>query len=398
MPNRPRCSSWIAINSEQVQGDVDIAVTMERTATYSGTLVDDNAKPVAGRTLQMYVKDSGNKPVAAERTDKAGRFRFTGVPSNVPLQFANRYEVDGPECYIVKGDRMFTPDEVRENDQLKLHLAGSSSANVRSAVPLAKSVENICGNVRSSGMRALVALLGDDSGDTSRTIDQLLDYDNERTRAVLSYLTLRVDAEELKREAATMTQYGWPKPAPGEIVLIVLDGDQKTIAAQRIATKNVATEVAAGADFLKKHRLPARNALTVLAEARNDAKRSGRRVWVIQGGPRCGSCFRLARWIEDHHTTIDKDYVVVKLMGGIDEHVTEALAGLPIKDGDGIPWFAITEPDGTVLAISRGPLGNIGFPASMEDIRHFRQMLDRTVQKMTAGEVDRLIKSLSSGQ
>ena len=64
-------------------------------------------------------------------------------------------------------------------------------------------------------------------------------------------------------------------------------------------------------------------------------------MWVIQGGPRCGPCFRLARWIEDHHATLDKDYVIVKLMEGIDEHVTEALAGLPIKDGDGIPWFAI---------------------------------------------------------
>ena len=80
-------------------------------------------------------------------------------------------------------------------------------------------------------------------------------------------------------------------------------------------------------------------------------------MWVIHGGPRCGPCFRLARWIEDHHATLDKDYVVVKLMGGVDEHVTEAIAGLPIKDGDGIPWFAITEPDGTVLAISRGPHG-----------------------------------------
>ena len=116
-------------------------------------------------------------------------------------------------------------------------------------------------------------------------------------------------------------------------------------------------------DFLKQHKPPARNALTLLAEARSEAKRSGRRVWVIQGGPRCGPCFRLARWIEDHHATLDKDYVVVKLMDGIDEHVTEALAGLPIKEGDGIPWFAITEPDGNVLAVSRGPMGNIGFPS-----------------------------------
>ena len=85
-------------------------------------------------------------------------------------------------------------------------------------------------------MRTLVALLGDDSGDAARTIDQLFDYDDERMRAVLSYLTLRVDPAQLKSEAATITEYGWPKPAPGEIVLVALDGDQKTIAAQRIAT------------------------------------------------------------------------------------------------------------------------------------------------------------------
>jgi hypothetical protein len=181
-------------------------------------------------------------------------------------------------------------------------------------------------------------------------------------------------------------------------VLVVLDGDQKIIAGQRIATNKVATAVDIGVDFLKQNRPPTRNAVTLLAEARSEAKRSGRRVWVIEGGPRCGPCFRLARWIEDHHATLDKDYVIVKLMAGIDEHVTEVIAGLPIKDGDGIPWFAITEPDGTVLAISRGLLGNIGFPASVEEIRHFRQMHNRSVQRITPDEVDRLINSLSSGK
>ena len=85
-------------------------------------------------------------------------------------------------------------------------------------------------------------------------------------------------------------------------------------------------------------------------------------------------------------------------MAGIDEHVSEAIAGLPINDGDGIPWFAITEPDGRVMAISRGPLGNIGFPASVEEIRHFRQMLDRTNQRITPDEIDRLVKTLSPGK
>ncbi len=45
---------------------------------------------------------------------------------------------------------------------------------------------------------------------------------------------------------------------------------------------------------------------------------------MIEGGPRCSPCFRLARWIEDQHATLDEDFVVVKLMAGIDKHVTEA--------------------------------------------------------------------------
>jgi hypothetical protein len=382
--------------AQRVHGDAEIDVTMEPTATYSGTLVDDNAQPVASRTVEMYATTSDYKPVAAEQTDNAGRFRFTGVPSKVPLRFRSRHEPADPNCYIDNGDRMFNPDEVRENDPLKLHREDPESGKPQAAVPLTTSVENVCRNARATGMHALVALLGDDSGDTARTIDQLSDDDDERMKPVLSYLTVRVEVAQLKKEATTATRFGWPRPAPGEIVLVALDGDQKTIAAQRIATKNVAAAVNTGADFLKQHRPPTHNALTLLAEARSEAKRSGRRVWVIEGGPRCGPCFRLARWIEDHHATLDKDYVVVKLMGGVDEHVTAAIAGLPIKDGDGIPWFAFTEPDGTILAISRGPAGNIGFPTSVEGIRHFRQMLDRTVQRMTPDEVNRLINSLSS--
>ena len=273
--------------AKQVHGDADVDVTMEATATYSGTLVDDNAEPVAGCTLGIYVKTSDYRPVAAQQTDKAGRFQFTGVPSHVALEIRNRPEIGGPDCYVVNGDRMFNPDEARENDQLKLHLRDPSSPTVRSPVPLVQSVETICRNARSAGMRTLVALLGDDSGDAARTIDQLFDYDNERTRSVLSYLTLRVDPAQLKREAAILNTYGWPKPAPGEIVLVALDGDQKTIAVQRIATNQVATAVGIGVDFLKQHRSPTHNALTLLAEARSVAKRSARRVWVIQGGPRC---------------------------------------------------------------------------------------------------------------
>ena len=379
------------------EGRVDVA--MEPMAeSYSGTLLDERGKPMADRTLEIYVKTSLHQAGPPQQTDKQGRFRFTNLPCKVPLQLNIRNESDGPQYFLFDRDRMFEPREVRENDQLKPHRSDKSSTNERSYVPLATSVENTCRNVRSSGMRALVAIVGDDSQNAARTIDQLFDYDDERTSVILNYLTIRVGAAQLNREAAVVSKFGWPKPGPGEIVLVALDGNQKSIAAQRIATKNVESALGIGVDFLKKHRLPARDALTLLGAARSDAKGSGRRVWVIEGGPRCGPCFRLARWIEDHHAVIEKDFVVVKLMAGIDEHVTEALAGLPIEQGDGVPWFAFTEPDGTVLAISRGPLGNIGFPASVEEIRHFRGMLERAVRRLTSAEVDRLIESLRAGK
>ena len=87
--------------------------------------------------------------------------------------------------------------------------------------------------------------------------------------------------------------------------------------------------------------------------------------------------------------------MIFKVMGGIDAHADEVVNALPMKDGDGIPWHAITEPDGTILATSRGALGNTGFPSSVEGLRHFRQMLDGTVRTLTAAEVDTLLKSLS---
>ena len=119
-------------------------------------------------------------------------------------------------------------------------------------------------------------------------------------------------------------------------------------------------------------------------------------MWVIQGGPRCGPCFRLARWIEEHHATIDKDYVVVKLMGGIDEHVTEALAGFPSTTATASP--GLRSPNLTALSWRsvEVPLGNTGYPTTVEDLRHFRQMLESTVKRLTPDEVNQLIESLGT--
>jgi hypothetical protein len=245
-------------------------------------------------------------------------------------------------------------------------------------------------------MHALVVLLGDDSKNVGTLAAQLLDED--RGRVIWSYLPLRVEPAEFKAEAAFLNKRGWPLPGPGKILLVALNGKQETIAAKQIEVGRPADALALGDSFLKQHMPPARDARGLLTAARDEARKTSRRVWIVYGGPRCGSCFRLGRWIDDHHATLEKYYVIVKVMGGLDEHAEEVIKELPMTDGDGIPWHAFTEPDGTILATSHGSLGNIGFPSSIEGIRHFRQMLDRTVRKLNPTEIDELIRSLAPKQ
>ena len=275
---------------------------------------------------------------------------------------------------------MFQPGELRENDVVRPSRSQSADQLARpSRPPLAAEIASACRNVRPSGMRALVVLLGDDSGNVASLANGLLDED--LANAILRYLSVRVEAAELKTEAATIKKFAWPIPSPGTVVLVALDGNEETIATKPIEAHPRLTALATGDTFLKQHMPPVRDALATLIAARGEARKTGRRVWVVHGGPRCGPCFLLARWIEAHHATLEKDFVIVKVMDGLDEHAGEVIRQLPEAQGDGIPWFAITEPDGTILTTSHGALGNIGFPGSVEGARHFRQMLDRTAQE-----------------
>lgn len=147
--------------------------------------------------------------------------------------------------------------------------------------------------------------------------------------------------------------------------------------------------------LLAKHRPVQRDAAELLSAAQQEAKQSGRRLWVISGGPRCGPCFRLARWMDDQHALLEKDYVLVKVLGAVDKNAEVVAPLLPGSQSEGIPFHSITEPDGKVLITSRGPLGNIGMPSEPEGIRHLTKMLESTVQKLTAAEIAELANSLA---
>src|SRR5262245_50626781 len=116
--------------------------------------------------------------------------------------------------------------------------------------------------------------------------------------------------------------------------------------------------------------------------------------WWSLSAARAAARVSGSRWIDRNHEMLAKDYVIVKVLQGLQPHayeISDEIGGAR----QGIPWFVITEPDGKILVTSEGPLGNMGMPSAVEDLRHFRKMLERTSRELSAEDIDKLIQSLS---
>ncbi len=377
----------------QVNGEVSsLVLDLVPMAKYSGRVVDEDGPPMVNELVSVFLKSTGLEPLATEKTDVFGRFRFAAVPTGVPLALGIGSWEARVRYHLGDGDRLFAAGEVRQDDVLRPRRVNSPEA--RPALPLADRVAGACRDAGSSGMCVLLVLKGDESANaTTFFANQLLE--EERSAVILKYLPVVVERAEFTKEAATLTRYRCPAPGPGQAVLVALDRNGATLATKVIETGDPSAALASGDAFLTQYASPAREAPATLRLGREEARTTGRRVWIIFGGPRCAPCFRLGRWIDEQHATLEKDFVIVKVMWGRDEHVAAVINELPIADRDGIPWHAITEPDGTILATSHGPLGNIGCPSDIESLRHLRGMFERTARKLTIAEVDDLIKSLA---
>lgn len=149
--------------------------------------------------------------------------------------------------------------------------------------------------------------------------------------------------------------------------------------------------------FLKKYEATPLQADAVLQGAMDQAKASGKKVFLHFGAPWCVWCRRLDAWLErpDVAPVFAKDYVEVKIdqdrMPGGKE--IESKFGMP--ESSGIPWFVIIDPaTGKGLADATGPKGNIGFPAQPDEIEHFLSMLQKTRKNLSESDIAALKSSL----
>ncbi len=91
---------------------------------------------------------------------------------------------------------------------------------------------------------------------------------------------------------------------------------------------------------------------------------------------------------------MDRAYVELKIdidrMAGGKEMLDRFREG---KAG-GIPWIAILDSEGEVLATADGPGGNIGCPVTVEERAHFASILKSTGEKLSPDELAKIGKSL----
>lgn len=148
-------------------------------------------------------------------------------------------------------------------------------------------------------------------------------------------------------------------------------------------------------ETLTRHAPERLDARGMIKEALAEAAVSKRRVIVQETATWCGPCHMLARFLEHHRPIWEKDYLWIR----VDQrwHGSEEVMN-GIKEGrrGGIPWFAILDSNGEVLATSEGPDGNIGFPSEPASIDHFLTMFRCTKQRISENELATLRKTLES--
>jgi hypothetical protein len=316
--------------------------------------------------------------------DRDPHFRDADFRMTVPIKNGTRISMsDAPMSQYVWKDGAVHAGGWKRNLSLYQNRR-TNSASER----FARSLRD----ARLCSLCVLVAAMGDATEPLEEALGKVLDF--EESKDSLRYLPVTLTAAEVQSQNGFFDKLNLHPPKAGEILLAAFAGDGRQIGTLLLSSGDIASGGRRGIDFLKAHAPAARDARKLLAEAQKKARETDRRVWIVEGGSRCGPCFRLARWMDDQHALLDQDYVIVKFIGGVDEHVDEVLARFHISAEAGVPWFAITDTEGTPLATSDGPHGNIGFPSEQAEKLHFLMMLQKTAQRLNTGERDQLVKSL----
>jgi thiol:disulfide interchange protein len=221
------------------------------------------------------------------------------------------------------------------------------------------------------------------------------------------YDLVLVDIGKWDKNMELAASYGADLKAAGVPYLTVLDADGKVLANQDTgALEAKSSDGKPGHDgakvlaFLKAHEATPWAADDVLQKGLAAAQAKNKAVFLHFGAPWCVWCHRLEDWMDkpDIAAILGKDLVDVKIDIDRMTGAKSVLDRYNTAGGQGIPWYVVISPDGKPVVTSDGPKGNIGFPATADEIAYFMQMMGKARKSMTPDDLKAIETSLKAGQ
>jgi hypothetical protein len=373
---------------------------LQATGVYSGRIVDEDGKPVSRVRIRLFPLVSNaliNDALLEEAlSDDQGRFAFQRAPSGVilwPLIVLPETKTNpAREFRGATKSFLLKPGERRQEKRIQVATRDGPEPKepiLRKDQPAVDRLAELIRDARVLNLSVLVGAAGDASEPVEETRRHLVDV--EEVKVSQRYLSLWVPASELRAQSKLFSRLKLRPPKAGELLLVVLDGDGRQVDFLYLAVRGGATVFRLGESFLRKHAPHSHDANALLAAAWNQARATGRHVWILAANPRRAPSLRLAHWLEEHRALLARDYVFVKLVEGCDTKIDEVAGRLGLgTDSPSEPWFAVTNAAGRVVGTDNSGV----FPKSPDDRRDFRAALEETTQKLTPADVDRLMRSL----
>ena len=211
------------------------------------------------------------------------------------------------------------------------------------------------------------------------------------------YELVHVDIGRGDKHVELSARFGSDHRAHGYPYLTVVGADGATVTHKDTAELEDGPnhDPAKVLQFLEAHVAAPVDACDRIATAQEEARQSGRLMFVHIGAPWCGWCHKLEAWLAqpDVAPVLGRVFVDVKI--DQDRMANGKTVAALLRQGrqGGIPWFVFTNAELAPLATSDGPKGNCGFPAKEHEIEHFLDML-RTTERFEDAELAALGESL----
>ena len=221
-------------------------------------------------------------------------------------------------------------------------------------------------------------------------LHKAFDENHELSRLLrYEYSVAWIDSQQLKEHKDLDNSFGERIGKHGVPFLVVLDRDGAVLTTQDTGSledgpKHDSEKVIA---FLKAWVVPPSDAEKLLADAQSRARAEDKSVFVYFSTPTCGWCLKLTDFLAAYAAAFDRDYVSIKIDLVRMTNSREVAKRLGCEERKGVPWEAVVDGKGDLLATSDGPEGNIGYPATTSEIGHFMSMLKKTARHATPEQI-----------